>query len=214
MGQGQARLPIVDRTRTARSEWSARNEGRTRTARSKRSARNEDRTRTTRSKRSARNEDRTRTARSEWSARNEQDSDGGERAARCELDRDGGGRAAHSKEDRTRGLSESACVILLLRKLGNKLQLQSITLSTTGYLRSSSPYHPRGAPIFPKPPTKKTYKQGNCCKARKQVAPHSGIEGKSDNGRANPPPPALSHLNMVVVAFSGFESVKVWFRRG
>jgi hypothetical protein len=36
----------------------------------------------------------------------------------------------------------------------NKLQLQSITLSTTGYLRSSSPYHPHGAPIFPKLPPK------------------------------------------------------------
>jgi len=29
------------------------------------------------------------------------------------------------------------------------MQLRSIALSTTGYLRSSSPYHPRGAPIFP-----------------------------------------------------------------
>jgi len=147
----------------------------------------------------ARSEDRTRTARSKDTTR----------TARSE-------RAVRSKDrtrPRTRGLWGSTNS-LLAWKQGNKLQLQSITLSTTGYLHSSSPYHHRGAPIFPKPPTKKTYKQGNCCKARKQVVPHSGIEGKSDNGRANPPPPALSHLNMVVVAFLGFESIKVWFRQG
>jgi hypothetical protein len=31
----------------------------------------------------------------------------------------------------------------------DNMQLRSIALSTTGYLRSSSPYHPHGAPIFP-----------------------------------------------------------------
>ena len=36
----------------------------------------------------------------------------------------------------------------------DNMQLQSIALSTTGYLRSSTPYHPHGAPIFPKPLTK------------------------------------------------------------
>ena len=36
----------------------------------------------------------------------------------------------------------------------DNMQLQSIALSTTGYLRSSTPYYPHGAPIFPKPPTK------------------------------------------------------------
>jgi len=50
-------------------------------------------------------------------------------------------------------------VVELVHPLGkclqrDNMQLQSITLSTTGYLRSSSPYHPHGAPIFPKPPTK------------------------------------------------------------
>ena len=34
----------------------------------------------------------------------------------------------------------------------DNMQLQSIVLSTTGYLCSSA--HPHGAPIFPKPPTK------------------------------------------------------------
>jgi hypothetical protein len=36
----------------------------------------------------------------------------------------------------------------------DNMQLQSIALSTTGYLRSSSPYHPHGAPIFPKSTSK------------------------------------------------------------
>jgi hypothetical protein len=32
---------------------------------------------------------------------------------------------------------------------GDDMQLRSIALNTTGYLRSSSPYHPHGVPIFP-----------------------------------------------------------------
>jgi len=32
------------------------------------------------------------------------------------------------------------------------MQLQSIAFSTTGYIRSISPYHPHGVPIFPKLP--------------------------------------------------------------
>jgi len=32
------------------------------------------------------------------------------------------------------------------------MQLQSIAFSTTGYVRSTSPYRPHGVPIFPKPP--------------------------------------------------------------
>jgi len=32
------------------------------------------------------------------------------------------------------------------------MQLQSIAFSTTGYVRSTSSYHPQGVPIFPKPP--------------------------------------------------------------
>jgi len=32
------------------------------------------------------------------------------------------------------------------------MQLRSIAFSTTGYVRSTSPYHPHGVPIFPLPP--------------------------------------------------------------
>jgi len=48
--------------------------------------------------------------------------------------------------------------LLLLRswKVGgvgvDNKQLQSIAFSTTGYVRSTLPYHPHGAPIFPKLP--------------------------------------------------------------
>jgi len=34
----------------------------------------------------------------------------------------------------------------------DNMQLRSIVFSTTGFIRSTSPYHPHGVPIFPKPP--------------------------------------------------------------
>jgi hypothetical protein len=36
--------------------------------------------------------------------------------------------------------------------VGDDMQLCSIAFSTTGYVRSTSPYHPHGVPISPKPP--------------------------------------------------------------
>ena len=38
------------------------------------------------------------------------------------------------------------------RGSGENMQLQSIAFSTTGYVRSTSPYRPHGVIIFPKPP--------------------------------------------------------------
>jgi type II secretory pathway component PulC len=93
------------------------------------------------------------------------------------------------------------------------VQLQSIVFSATGYVHSSTPYHPRGVPIFPNRPetnkqnkTKRTEKIGD--KARNNQVKHDEKCGEGESPRQNEPFPFFADI----VSFSRFEGAKVRFR--
>jgi len=95
------------------------------------------------------------------------------------------------------------------------MQLRSITLSTTGYLHSSSPYHPHGAPIFPIHRTKENIKNRNCAKQKHARASRrdtgtSEEKPRKQKERKNPPlPPVLSSSSVsVVLLFQGSNTPK------
>ena len=87
------------------------------------------------------------------------------------------------------------------------MQLRSITLSTTGYLHSSSLYHPHGAAIFPIHRTKENIKNRNCVKQKHARASRcdtgtSEEKLRKQKERKNPPlPPVLSPSSVSVMLF-------------
>jgi len=125
----------------------------------------------------------------------------------------GGGCIAGSRVERGRSVER------------DNMQLSSIMLSTTGYLRSSSPYHPHGAPILTICRTENTTRTEitQSVKAcRNKYARHRNIrrETTQTEQKGNKSPSSLrlplSSVPVVLIfyffLFSGFKRTEVRFR--